>query len=51
MHMDTANQAERVGLWHWAVFVLQHIEDVGRLKEAVEAMPDRNIACCDGEKE
>ena len=51
MHRDTASQAERVGLWHWAVFVLQHIEDAGRRREAVEAVLDRNIASCDEEKE
>ena len=51
MHRDTASQAERVGLWHWAVFILQHIEDDDRRRDAVEAVLDRNIASCDEEKE
>jgi nuclear pore complex protein Nup98-Nup96 len=51
LHRDTASQAERVGFWHWAVFVLQHIEDGSRRKEAIEAVLDRNIASCDEEKE
>jgi len=51
MHRDTASQAERVGLWQWAIFILQHIDDVGRRREAVEAVLDRNIADCDEEKE
>ena len=50
MHRDTASQAGRVGLWQWAVFIFQHIDDVGRRREAVEAVLDRNIAECD-EKE
>ena len=37
MHRDTASQAERVGLWQWVVFILKHIEDVWRRREAVEA--------------
>merc|ERR1711872_758947 len=51
LHRDTASQAERAGFWHWAVFVLQHIEDGGRRREAIEAVLDRNIAHCDQEKE
>ena len=39
-----------MGLWHWAVFVLQHTDDAGRRRESVKAVLDRNIAS-DEEKE
>jgi len=51
LHRDTASQAERSGLWHWAIFILQHIEDAGRRKESIESILNRNISQCDEEKE
>ena len=47
IHRDMASQAEKAGLWVWAVFVLQHIETEDRRVEAVKAVIDRNIQHCD----
>ena len=51
IHRDMASQAERAGLWVWAVFVLQHIETEDRRVEAVKAVIDRNIQHCDEQAE
>ena len=51
LHRDMASQAERAGLWVWAVFVLQHIAIPDKRKEAVQALIDRNIQDCDEETE
>ena len=51
LHRDTSSQAERAGLWHWAVFIMQHIQDYDRRREAIEAILERNIADCDQSKE
>jgi len=51
LHRDTASQVESLGLWHWAVFVLCHIEDPTRRKEAVQAVLERNVQTLDSERE
>jgi len=51
LHRDAASQAERLGLWHWAVFVLCHLEDPARRREAVESLLERNVASLDAERE
>lgn len=51
LHRDTAAQAEQLGLWHWAVFVLCHLEEPARRKEAVVAVLERNVATLDSERE
>ena len=51
LHRDMASQAERAGLWVWAVFVLQHLAIPDKRKEAVQALIDRNIQDCDEETE
>ena len=49
LHRDTASQAERAGLWPWAVFVLQHLAH--HRAPAIRAVLERNIADCDEETE
>ena len=51
LHRDAASQAERLGLWHWAVFVLCHLEEPTRRREAVESLLERNVASLDLERE
>jgi nuclear pore complex protein Nup98-Nup96 len=51
LHRDTASQAERLGLWHWAVFVLCHLEEPARRRQAVEAMLERNVQSLDAARE
>lgn len=51
LHRDMASQAERSGLWVWAVFVLQHIHSPDRRMQAVKALIDRNIEKCEQEVE
>ena len=51
LHRDTASQMEALGLWHWAVFVLCHVEDAVRRREAVEAVLERNVASLDSGRE
>ena len=51
LHRDMASQAERAGLWVWAVFVLQHLASPDKRKEAVQALIDRNIRDCDEDTE
>ena len=51
IHRDMASQAEKAGLWVWAVFVLLHIETEDRRVEAVKAVIDRNIQHCDDQAE
>ena len=51
LHRDAASQAERLGLWHWAAFVLCHLEEPTRRREAVESLLERNVASLDAERE
>lgn len=41
-HTNFAAQLESVGLWHWAVFVLLHIEDAEPRETSVRHLLARN---------
>jgi nuclear pore complex protein Nup98-Nup96 len=42
LHGQFADQLEHLGLWDWAVFVLQHIDDVKARNHAIVSVLDRN---------
>jgi nuclear pore complex protein Nup98-Nup96 len=48
-HVDFSAQLEAMGLWHWSIFVLLHLEDpVQRTKMAKEVL-GRNVIPSDDE--
>ena len=48
---DSASQAETCGLWHWAVFVLLHLEEPSARRGAVLEVLERNAAGLTEERE
>ncbi|XP_046478891.1 nuclear pore complex protein Nup98-Nup96 isoform X1 [Neodiprion pinetum] len=42
-HMNFAAQLETYGLWHWAIFVVLHLEDTGRRRSAVVDLLSRHV--------
>ena len=49
LHMDFAAQLESMGLWHWAVFVLLHLENHERRAKLVREVLGRNVLPSDEE--
>ncbi|XP_066587580.1 nuclear pore complex protein Nup98-Nup96 isoform X2 [Prorops nasuta] len=45
-HVNFATQLEAYGLWHWAVFVMMHLEDSGKRKAAVISLLERHVSIC-----
>lgn len=43
IHISFAAQLESLGLWHWAIFVLAHIEDAKRREAAIKDCLGRHI--------
>ncbi|XP_033343033.1 nuclear pore complex protein Nup98-96 isoform X1 [Megalopta genalis] len=41
-HINFATQLEAYGLWHWAIFVMLHLKDAGKRKEAVKNLLQRH---------
>ncbi|CAH3199095.1 unnamed protein product, partial [Porites evermanni] len=44
LHSGFASQLEGMGLWHWAAFVLLHIQDLHKRENAVRSLLCRH--CC-----
>lgn len=43
IHMSFANQLENYGLWHWAIYVLLHINERNRREAAIKSILVRHI--------
>lgn len=43
IHMSYASQLESLGLWHWAVFPLLHIQDTEQREHAVRELLSRHV--------
>lgn len=44
LHNNFAEQLQSVGLWHWAIYVLMHIEDDQRREKFVRLYLSRNVS-------
>lgn len=44
LHNSYAEQLQSVGLWHWAIYVLMHIEDDQRREKFVRLYLSRNVS-------
>lgn len=42
-HINFATQLEGYGLWHWAIFVILHLRDLGRRRTAVLDLLARHV--------
>lgn len=42
-HINFAAQLETYGLWHWAIFVILHLEDTGRRRSAIVDLLSRHV--------
>ena len=48
-HMDFAAQLESMGLWHWAIFALLHLEDPSERAKLAREVLGRNVVPSDEE--
>ncbi|KAH8278767.1 hypothetical protein KR018_008952 [Drosophila ironensis] len=46
MSVDFASQLENEGLWHWAVYVLLHIQNQSQRERSVQNIIQRNVSVC-----
>lgn len=49
LHDSYAHQLQSLGLWHWAVFVLMHIENDDRREQAVKSYLARHVTSVSSE--
>lgn len=46
-HAEFASQLESVGLWHWSIFVLQHLSDAQTRRSLIKDVLGRHIRLSD----
>ena len=49
LHMDFAAQLESMGLWHWSIFVLLHLQDPFKRAKLARDVLGRNVMPSDEE--
>ena len=48
-HLDFAMQLEAMGLWHWAIFVILHLQDPHKRSKLAKEILGRNVLPSDDE--